>query len=488
MKTFINILFAGALVALSSCSSNWLELKPESNIVRQDFWQTKEQVNSAVIGCYCSLLDPALAERLLLAGELRADMLYPNLGIKSDYYRIWSGDITETNTFCDWASYYKTINNCNTVIAYAKEAQKVDATFSVSQLHALEAEAYALRGLLYYYLVRTYREVPLMLEAVTSDNVSLFIKKSSESEIIDQISADLDTAALYALPTYGDNASDKGRITKYAVYALQADFALWQNKYQDCINACDQIISSQKFGLVTGSHWLDSLFIVGNSTSESIFELQFSSSKPNPYFYFHPKIGSLYFNASGSIADLYSTTDVRGKFGTYNYSGESLTAWKILAESAYDTTSMVSAASQSTKHLIMYRYADVLLMKAEALIQTDNGAEALSLIRQVQNRANSGDSAAINTSDKEEMTLMLLNERRKEFAFEGKRWFDVLRNAKRNKYEMKQIIIDMILNNAPSDQQSVIANKYTDTLSYFLPIYYKELQTNSLLEQSSYYQ
>jgi hypothetical protein len=90
-------------------------------------------------------------------------------------------------------------------------------------------------------------------------------------------------------------------------------------------------------------------------------------------------------------------------------------------------------------------------------------------------------------SDKGDLRDALLDEKGREFLFEGKRWFDLLRAAKRNKFQNKQIIIDMILSGADIKQQAILKTKVYDTLSYYLPIAERELIYNQNLVQNPYY-
>ena len=81
-----------------------------------------------------------------------------------------------------------------------------------------------------------------------------------------------------------------------------------------------------------------------------------------------------------------------------------------------------------------------------------------------------------------------MEERAREFAFEGKRWYDILRNSKRNKYAHIQFLLDIVTKSAPPNRQQNILNKYKDVRSHYLPIHIYELQTDKNLVQNSFYQ
>ena len=112
--------------------------------------------------------------------------------------------------------------------------------------------------------------------------------------------------------------------------------------------------------------------------------------------------------------------------------------------------------SERDANWIFYRFAEILLMKAEACIELDRFNDANDLISETMLRAG---APFVEQTDKELLREMLLNERGREFLFEGRRWFDMLRAAKRNKFENKQLIIDMILSGADIKQQAILTDK-----------------------------
>lgn len=479
-----------ALLWLTTACGDWLYLEPENGIVRQEYWKTKEQAEAAVIGIYASMLDEDLVERLFLWGELRADMLTPNTGITDDELNIIQGNILETNSLSDWSSFYRTINYCNTVIELAPDVLNHDDTYTEAHLNSHLAEAYAIRALMYFYLVRTFGEVPMPLEATISDDQDLSLPKSDEATILQQMLADLTAAEAGAVETYGSVAYDKGRITLHSIHAIQADVYLWNEMYAECIAACDQVMAAGRFGLMPGNEWFSRIFAQGNS-NEAIFELQFDNQKLNPFFYmFSTTTGRRFLAAERLLDEVYlidfddpDNKDYRADGATIN-SGNS-TVWKYLGL----TDRLRREQDASYAHWIFYRLADILLLKAEALAQTGQGEEALALIETIRTRANAleGTALQVDPQDQAGLTDYILQERLRELAFEGKRWFDVLRNTRRDNYARMDILIDMVTLSAPPDRQQSIINKYRDRRSHFMPIYLYELNTNKNLVQNPFY-
>jgi hypothetical protein len=493
-KVIMYVFLLMALFSASSCKK-WLSLKPQNGIVREDFWQTKEQVDAAVSGIYASMLggaDLPLVEYFFIWGEARTDMVTPGVAANSDEYDMVNMNILPTNRYANWRSMYQTINYCNTVIQLAPGVLQKDNTFSEDHLNNALGEARTIRALLYFYLVRVFRDVPLKLDATLSDENITPIAKSPADSVLSQIVADLQQAETELPVTYGSQAFDKGRVTRYAASTILADVYLWMEKYTECTAECDKVINSGRFGLVAGNNdMFNLLYYVGNS-NESIFELQFDAQKLNPFYYMHFASTRRWGAGSQLMEDVFGVDrvnavplkDLRGEGCSLRASD--LTIWKYIG--ANSNGSALRTVDQSYAHWIFYRYADILLMKAEAINQLGRSQEAAQLVTLIRNRAQAFDfNNAMNPNDQSAMEEYILQERQREFAFEGKRWFDVLRNAKRNNFQNIRFLSDMAAISVPQDRQQAAFNKLKDPNSLYLPIYLYELQTNKLLVQNPFY-
>ena len=472
------------IVLISASCGKFLDLEPQDGITRQEYWKTKEDVKAAVIGCYASLIQPNVIYSLFTWGEIRADMVGAGPGVTTDEQDVINVNILPTNTLASWESVYKVINNCNTVIDFAPQVLAYDKTFTQSSLDNYVAEALALRSLMYFYLVRSFRDVPLKLKSTSSDAELENLPKTDANKVLAQIVTDLKKAEITALTTYGDKASDKGRITRYTAQAILADVYLWMEDYENSIIECDKLINSGQFALVPKSNgWADVLFYNGNS-AEGIFEFQFAASgAANPFYGFltasrrrfvaGPAVSSVYFAPDESANPV---TDIRGENAAYNPTSSAITKY--------------SADNPSYVHWFAYRYADILLMKAEACAQVERGADALTIINTIRTRADAPDvtKEEPEASDAAGISDYILNERAREFAFEGKRWFDLLRNAKRNKYvRASSIFLKVIENSVPSARQQSALAIYTDQNSHYFPIFQNEINTDPALIQNDFY-
>lgn len=491
--------FSFLLMILCASCSKMFDQQPQDGIIRDNYWKTKEQVHAAVIGVYASLMgDPDdnaknLDITLFKWGELRGDMIASSLGTTSDDLEVMNMTTQTANKVVDWSPVYKIINLCNTVIAYAPDVLNYDQTFTQDMLNGYIGEMKALRALMYFYLVRSFGDVPLKLEPTSNDDEIVQIAKSPQSVVLAQIVKDLTDAEPLAVTTYGNQATDKGRITRYTVETIQADVDLWMENYTDAVTACDKVINSKKFGLVPNtSAWYTNLYRTGNS-SEGIFEIQFDQQKLND-FYSMFGVSSKEFIASNKVMDEIYTTDVNDSTNAEDIRGagasvraEDNVIWKYIGSNADD----MIGTSDSYTHWFFYRYADVLMMKAEALAQiAGRGQEALDLVNIIRHRAGAPESTneTPDVNNVDELSRYILEERAREFAFEGKRWYDVLRYAKKNNYANISYLQDFVAALVPANTVRLVKEKLLDHNSHYFPIYTYELQTNKLLTQNPFYQ
>ncbi len=484
------------LLPFFSCKK-WLDLQPQDGITGAEFWKTKEQVQAAVFGFYSSLTGSAtgatsLAESFFYWGELRADMVAATLATTPEQIDIINVNILPTNRIANWRGVYQTINYCNTVLDFAPGVLQKDPTFTQAALDKYIAEAKTIRAMMYFYLARTFGDVPLKIKSTSTDKEIEQIAKSTQEEVLTQILKDLNEAEPLIVTSYGDRASDKGRITKYTVNALLADVYLWMDNYDACITACNKITNSGNFGLIDGSTasvWYNTLYVNGNS-NESIFEFQYDRQRLNPFFGIFMTSGRRFLASPKVMDEIYTVdfinplnADIRADGAAVRSTDQVI--WKYIGLS----NTVARAAVESYAHWIAYRYADVLLMKAEALNQKGNGQEALDIVYQIRSRARALNATNTNPSatDKDAVADFILDERARELSFEGKRWFDLLRNAKRDNYRRLSILLNIIAGTVPPDRQQSAITKFRDKNSHYLPIFSTELETDKLLVQNPFY-
>lgn len=471
-----------------SCT-DWLEREPQEGLIREEFWKTKEDVESVIMGTYSEFR--GLHDELFKFGELRGDMLKGDINQGGNERQIMESTIYPENDFCKWESFYKVINYCNEIIYYIPDVQANDNTFTDYIRDGFLSEAYFLRSLSYFYLVRIFKEVPLVLEPTLTDASFVYPEKSTEDEILDKIMSDLQLARTWAtIDGYPTMAEVKGRATKGAFDALIADIALWRFDYETCITHVGYIEQSRAYSLMPQNRWFE-LFYPGN-TLEGIFEFQFNQSlgqsnglvgltDPNSHNYLPSNYAMELFSKKTN-----SEEAVRGEDASIAKVGlDEFIIWKFLGLLP-DGRTQRSGTTRNSCNWIVYRYADVLLMKAEALSQLGRYGEAYNILNDIRNKRGIS-STPVPASSPAAYEDFILEERCKELAFEGKRWFDLMRMGRRNNYSRKSVLIDIMVRNAPSTQKRIIQTKLTNPLSWYLPIYKKELERNKNLVQNPYY-
>ncbi|HER10078.1 MAG TPA: RagB/SusD family nutrient uptake outer membrane protein [Bacteroides sp.] len=477
MKRSLRFVLLAGVMTFTSCT-DWLSIAPENDLIREKFWTKTADVEGALAAAYDALREASLQS--LIFGELRADLVEFTGTNFTDYAKIAASNISPTNGVISWNNYYTAINLANTLMHYDDEVFEKDQTFTPELKDAIEAEARFIRSMAFFYLVRLWKDVPLVVEASVSDTSNLFVGKSSEKEVLHFIINDLLAARDMAYSTeFSGTDYFYGRANKYSIMALLADVYLWDQQYEKCIQYCDEIINSGLYGLEPTETFFN-IYYPGNSPVESIIEIQYDDDlegQENPIYY--NMISFSGGNQVNMVAKNINMFMLREDLRMFQGKGA---VWKYQGKDALGLIPRI--ITERDANWILYRYADILLMKAEASIELNRFKDANELIAETLLRAG---MPYVEESDKELLRQALLDERGREFLFEGKRWFDLLRAAKRNNFENKQIIINMILSGADIKQQAVLRTRVYDTLSYYLPIPEHELIYNQNLKQNPYY-
>ena len=556
-------------LALTSASCVDTVILPDDKIVDEDYWQNKEQVGYVVTNAYKALLSADVARNLIVWGSFRSDeMTYSPTVTATNSFReslveLYSHQPTSENSFNSWASLYSCINYCNIVMEKAPAVMEIDPNYTEGYYLADRSQMLSLRALCYFYLVRAFRDVPVTTEAYMSDSQEMNVPQSAPGTVIDNCINDLLEAETNAISStaYGD-WRDKGYFTKNSVWALLADMYLWRasvkrdvSDYQKCVEYCDKIIKAMDdayFGfdkdediyhLYPADRYYSQIYGVnGQNSRESILELQFNSSNSNT------GLCQMYYkwqnnnSTSGFVkaAPIYCTaglnmpyTTVGGTVKDYRYyenaygvggNDDSYHIRKFVAENGNgkqeaDTRSEGRNYANYNQNWIVYRLTDIMLMKAEALVQIggmndenftpatdDNLKKAFDLVQFVNTRA-CGEEVMKYDNYKDynvmQMDNLVLEERARELCFEGKRWFDLLRFNYRHIKEDPQYYSTMAArgNMGPKnddDMRALATRKYASPgpmmarifseANLYMPINKNELAVNGSLVQNPAYQ
>jgi hypothetical protein len=471
-KWLIKSLSLCLLLTIAGGCKKYLDQKPENSLTRDEFFKTEADANTAIIGVYDAL--QACASQFLKWGEYRADL------VSFDTDPVYLHSIDNQNAISNWSLVYSLIGRANIVIEKVPEIPALDKDFTVEEGRAIVGEALFLRALSYFYLVRAFKEVPLVLEAPSSDAVNFRVPKSSADSVLSQIEADLITAEKDLPTEYGRLIETKGRATKGAANALLTDVYLWRKKWSEAAAASKKVMDNSQYELVDASQWF-SIFSQKNS-KESIFEIQFDAALSEINTSLQSAGSGLVNN---SLYNLFKEDNdlVRGLNRTYTESG-SRSFWKYTGL----TTDNVPRGS-ADPNFIVYRLADVMLMRAEALAHLGNAekAEAAELINQIRDRANLPRYDPLNeNTEVKDFMFVILRERAMELAMEGKRWFDLVRIATNENDD--NILISRVVASRLVANRAQVRSRIIDPRAWYLPILKDELARNPKLTQNPYYQ
>lgn len=511
MKKLRNIVIIIVALMFSVSCTDWLTVYPGNAQVSDQYWKSKQDVEAVVISGYYYLRDISIGS-LLPWGELRSGAIFDIKGNDLQKFQI-----KPTNkAYSNWGPLYQIINISNVVLAKAPKVQKIDDTYELVEMKSHMCEAYFLRALSYFYIVRNWRDAPLITSPYEDDSNTYQIAKSSEAEIIAQIKRDIkDALATGAAKEYYNTTWEtKGRATRWALYALMADVCLWSEDYDTAIEYSDYLLkgnSSRKpvFMQTPGHASWFSMFNPGNS-NESVFEIQWNYEEAQtnflPIYFDNTSVSRKYelsyqllrdFNSEYTETVSTGKEAVRTMYGGYYVDDpvayEIATRGYVWKYCGAQTLSDKRTVTYYDPNIIIYRVSEVMLMKSEALILRNghteaNWEEAVEIMNQVRRRSNLEDLEFNTNLSEEDLLKMLLHERRMEFVGEGKSWYDVLRFGRRNNNKYKELfLIQNVLNYNEQASESWLRSVLSNDDAHFLPVWEDEIKTNSLLQQNPYY-
>ena len=249
-RLYYNIVYAFCVIAGFSSCSDFLVIEPQNEIIFDKFWNEKADVNSVIAGCYTGLQEEAVVKRMMVWGEFRSDNIGPGSNVQSDgnLEKLLKENIDAKNSYTDWKDFYSVINRCNTVIKYAPGVAAEDPAYTQSELQANIAEMVAIRSLCYFYLIRTFRDVPFSREAYIDDDQKMDLPATKFDAVLDSLIYDLESVKNQAVKRYPETKElyQTGRVTQDFIHALLCELYLWKKDYQKCVQYADLVIDSKK--------------------------------------------------------------------------------------------------------------------------------------------------------------------------------------------------------------------------------------------------
>jgi hypothetical protein len=421
-KNIIQALLLGAM--LSACGEKFLDLQPVSNVTTERSFKTQKDIDLAVNGAYAALLMTGQFQEYYNFGELPADNVNkPGTGDQNDFNAF---TVRPVNAYLSraWADHYAGIGRCNTVLARIDAVPLDDAVRS-----RYIAQAKFLRALMYFNLVRYFGAVPVVTGEIVEVNDGYAYDRRPVAEVYAQIVKDL-TEADNVLPAA--KATEFGRATRGAVKALLAKVHLTQRNFAAAAAVAKEVIDQNDYALVPDYATLFQAATENNP--EVVFAAQFKSGVGQGSSFpqwFGPLSASVFGAGSNGRGDMLPTPEMVRAYEAGDkrktVSVDSLVN-KDGSVTRY-TKKFPNGHNDSDNNWPILRYADVLLMYAEALNETgyQAGGDAFKYLNEVRKRAGLGEKTATDLPDQASFRAAVEQERRVELAFEGHRWFDLVR-------------------------------------------------------------
>ena len=415
----ILVLASLATLLMTSCGDSFFDLEPASSVTIDKVYKTASDYNVAVIGCYAKL--QSQVNFYTECCEYRSDNLSlgaPTAGTQ-DRYDIDHFTEKPSNGILSsyWANFNNNVYRCNLLL------DQIDgANFAENLKKQYKGEAMFIRALNYFNMYRIWGGVPATKHVVSAAE-ALKVARYSDEQMFDLIAGDLKEIVdnNYLPETY--SSADMGRATSGAAKALLGKVYLTFHKWTEAKDILSQLIG--KYQLVSP---IAQVFNVDNkNNNEIIFAVHFNKEiegEGHSYWY-NLTNASDDTNQTSSLLNTFPTGDARKDLITYVQVEKNVR----LINKFYDTKSPTFKTVGNDQ--ILLRYADVLLMYAEALneIQYDasEGSLALKYLNAVRQRAGISNLTAKQLPTQEKFRKGILVERQREFPYEGQRWFDLVR-------------------------------------------------------------
>ena len=567
-----NFYIAAAVLAMTSCVDT--VILPDNKTVDDDYWQNKSEVEGVVAKAYDQLRNSVAIRNMIVWGDFRSDEFNVSSDVsatnadKIALSQIYSMNISTDNTFTGWYPFYSAINYCNLVLEKAEDVIKNDPDYDRNDYLINRSQVLSLRAFCYFYLTRVFHDIPVTPHAYLNSSDDLNAPQMAPDSVLNMCISDLKEALNDAIPgnTYaridGEEWRDKAFLTRDGICAVLADIYLWRasinrdaNDYQACVDYCDRVIAAKKEAYEAMPHrgrgeeqqvqdyylssylemYKDIFANPGNPADETIFELSFYNSS-------NTGLSQMYYNLTGSTG-LIKASDRFGKviaqsdgvwhntydqrlyefvFDATSSSKENFDVRKFIgAESAGEGKIQSAPASGRATTFaptwIFYRLTDVMLMKAEALVQLyelggkadgdTRNEEAFAICRFVNDRAlplnyqgeGSGKVSLKYSTYADKMESLVLEERVRELCFEGKRWYDLMRYNYRHtstKADLKKKLSESFVTNNDEFLElalrkyavpTAMKSKIRDERYLYMPINQDEMDLNPNLVQNPAY-
>ena len=424
---------------LSACNGD-LDIINNSAVSSNSMWQEEGDATAAMYGLY-NKFRSSFSEGYMYWGEYRTGLWGDGLTGQTSRDQVYQNQIPTNHTFADWTNLYTTINNANLIL---KHAQNIHFKTEESKNEVL-ANAYFVRAFCYYWIGRIWGAAPLLLDGFESDNQEgLFPTRNPADAIFKQVGEDADKALTLISKNINKNIASKASISM-----LKADYDLWMYKVRksgdsylkDAADKVNYVLSNSSYALE--SNYAD--VFNDNSGKEIIFEWsyiqdEFTSGSTNDYLVPSQYVSNEYINNPIQTGSHQQWCFYTQEYKTFLTSIPTDQRIKESFETFYDSSKnqtfqwinkfkghWVNNTRFFDSDVIVYRYADAILMDAEIKLAENNITGAIEALNKIAKRAYGQDNYYATTISAAEVKDAIITERKKEFCAEGKLWWDFIR-------------------------------------------------------------
>lgn len=447
VRRFLSLVMV-ALVLATSCTEDFFDVPPQGQQPNEEFWVSAEDAAKAVNAMYANLRGwPQVAFAAIAVESLGSDNTEKGSDPSDATFLNAYDDFTVTSTdgqlYDFWKAQYQSVNLANQVL---DNVPPISMDENLKQRYL--AEAKFIRAYAYFRLVRAFGGVPLRLH-VPTDASEYNLPRATREEVYAAIEQDLTEAADVLPPGY--SGVDVGRATQGAALALHAKVAMYQGKWQEVLDLTNEVMT---LGYSLYPDFQELFRVPNENNSESIFEIQAAIIPGNPAASNsqYSQVQGVRGVTGGGWGFNVPTDDLVAAFepgdprldATILFRGETTPQGDVIPATVpnpmYNEKSYVPFSDfvpdypeGAQQNIRVLRYADVLLMNAEANNELGNTQAALESLEMVRARARGGDPNVlpeVTTNDQAELRQAIWHERRVELAMEFDRYFDVIRQGR----------------------------------------------------------
>ncbi len=540
----ISIVFLASVFLFSSCMDEFLDVKPVSDLTTDKFWKTEKDVRTALNSAY-GYIQTTYNYGYSQWFEGRSENWAPlnTSSASNSPLAATFNQLTNQMTPSNWVGWYNIISVANYSLHYIPLTPIADKVLSNHYI----AEAYFLRAFAYYNIARIWGDAPLVTKPTLKVDEIEYPFKSSQALLLAQVGRDIDSAFVKADKDGtqgGSRVVNKGFFSVGALAALATDYSMWMHQYQKALDysvPLNFFMNNVAISLNATADY-SKLFTPTDAIgqNENIWVLQWDYINQNntinyAVWNFMAPTGPAYTYSSwfytgsagydvaklpsfynkrlkGWIFDAYYKGDKRKAATLDSVAGGTSSTGYVIATSTSKVLLKATAGMKATTVMqsynfpvVMYRYADILLMRAEAYNKLGNITAAVAELKKVRDRAGLTNTAAKLTDatgfsvidgpvdqtrpvsgyvadgengSSNQLEMDILKERSIELLGEGKRWFDLMRTGK------AMAIMNDYYDYALTISTTVKLTKYTDEKQLYWPVYYRNLNTNPNLDST----